>query len=497
MRSSSIKLSVLISYITVIINILIQLLYTPWMIRKIGVSDYGIYSLVLCFLSYFLFDIGISSAISRFVSKYNVEGDVFKLKELYKIVTIVYISIDLLLCLIFAILYPFLPNFFVALTSEEISTLQNVYIIASIFSICNFTLKPLNGIMVAFEYFVPLKLLDLSERIMTIISIVVFLYLGYGIYTLIFINGFVAFVIGLIKMIYLLNKRKLSIGIGTYDMEILKSLFSFSIWVFISNIGDRLKLNLMPFVLGIYCGTTEISKFSLALGIEGFIWTIAIAVNGLFIPKLTNLVGDINVNEKVTRYMVKVGRFQLMVLGYVIMGIICLGKEFISLWVGSKFLDVYYILIFISFFDLFIYSQEIGSSYSFVINKVRYNAYISIVTAFISVILAVFLSKSYGAIGAGFSIFVALFLMVVQYSLFFKYKLHIDIIYYYKKCHCQFFPVFLVLICIFIPLKQFSPTNNYISFGLLSIVYTILFTILMAYSLTPEEKKELLSRIKR
>lgn len=45
------------------------------MIREIGMSDYGIYSLIVSFLSYFLLDFGLSEAISRFISKFRAKGD--------------------------------------------------------------------------------------------------------------------------------------------------------------------------------------------------------------------------------------------------------------------------------------------------------------------------------------------------------------------------------------------------------------------------------------
>lgn len=75
MKLSNIGKGAIISYIAIFLNIAISFLNTPWMLKQIGVSDYGLYSLILSFLSYFTIDFGLSSAIARFIAKYRAEGD--------------------------------------------------------------------------------------------------------------------------------------------------------------------------------------------------------------------------------------------------------------------------------------------------------------------------------------------------------------------------------------------------------------------------------------
>ena len=77
--SSQIKAGAIISYISIGINILIGLLYTPWMISSIGKENYGIYILATSVITLFLFDFGLGSAVTRFVSRYLAEKRVEKL----------------------------------------------------------------------------------------------------------------------------------------------------------------------------------------------------------------------------------------------------------------------------------------------------------------------------------------------------------------------------------------------------------------------------------
>ena len=70
-----IRIGALISYFSIIFNILAGFIYTPWMISQIGKSDYGLYTLAHSLISLFLVDFGLGQAVSRYISKYHAEGD--------------------------------------------------------------------------------------------------------------------------------------------------------------------------------------------------------------------------------------------------------------------------------------------------------------------------------------------------------------------------------------------------------------------------------------
>lgn len=108
MKNNSIKTGAIISYISIFFNIIISLIYTPWMIREIGMSDYGIYSLIVSFLSYFLLDFGLSEAISRFISKFRAKGDNREIDKMFSVTTIVYAFLSLLIGLVLFVIYFFL-----------------------------------------------------------------------------------------------------------------------------------------------------------------------------------------------------------------------------------------------------------------------------------------------------------------------------------------------------------------------------------------------------
>ena len=144
---NQIKVGALISYLALFLNIVTGLLYTPWMINTIGKADYGLFTLAMSVISLFVFDFGLASAITRFVSKFLAEGRQDKVDSLLGLVFKLYLIGDLLILSSLVVIYFFLPSIYQGLTPEEMVSFKLVYIIASMFSVVSFPFLPLNGIM--------------------------------------------------------------------------------------------------------------------------------------------------------------------------------------------------------------------------------------------------------------------------------------------------------------------------------------------------------------
>ena len=208
--NSVIKKGAIISYLAIFLNISITFFYTPWMIRKIGVSDYGIYSLIISFISYFIMDFGLHQAIQRFIAKYRAEKNEDKVEKMIGVTTRVYLIIDIVIFIVLFLLYFFISNIFKGLTIVEIQRLKRLYVIASIFSVLNFMFKPMAGAMMAFEFFVEEKILEMINKVGLVVIICLALYLGAGVYALVLINGAVSLFVSIIKYCVFKHKSRIN-----------------------------------------------------------------------------------------------------------------------------------------------------------------------------------------------------------------------------------------------------------------------------------------------
>ena len=69
------RIGVIMSGLLMVFEMLSTLLYTPYLIRTLGQSEYGVYTLVFSITAYLtLLDLGVGNAVVRYVSKYRVDG---------------------------------------------------------------------------------------------------------------------------------------------------------------------------------------------------------------------------------------------------------------------------------------------------------------------------------------------------------------------------------------------------------------------------------------
>ena len=444
MANNQITRGALISYISIFLNIIISLIYTPWMIKKIGVSDYGLYSLVGAFLSYFMLDFGLSGTITRFISKYRAEGCVAKVANMLGLTARVYFVLDAIIFLVLLVLYFFLTQIFGGgLTPEEIEKLKILYCIAGTFSVLSFLFKPVSGAMMAYEFFVENKTIDLLVRVGTVAFIFIMLLLGGNVYHLVFITGFVGFSASLLRYTVFLRKSKLKINWHYFDKGELLGLFSFSVWVLVVQLSQLFRLSLIPAILGICSNTTEISIFSVGRNLEGMVFTISAALNGLFLPTVSRLVqlGD---RKGILNLMVRVGRIQLYIILLIFSGFCVFGQSFISLWVGETFHASYYVFLFLVFVSILSLTMQVGMDLVYAENKIQHIAIRVLMSSLIGLVLSIIVAPKYGALGCAAATGAALVLTQLLYVDFYKRKMGLDMSYFFKNCHLKIMPIVVV-----------------------------------------------------
>ena len=81
MAVNQLKAGAALNYVVLGLSNLVGLLYTPYMLRMMGQSEYGLYSLVASVIAYLtIMDFGFGNAIIRYTAKFRAEG---KLQEQY------------------------------------------------------------------------------------------------------------------------------------------------------------------------------------------------------------------------------------------------------------------------------------------------------------------------------------------------------------------------------------------------------------------------------
>lgn len=483
-----IKYGAMISYLSIVINIVAGLLYTPWMIREIGRENFGLYTLATSLISIFLIDFGLGTAVSRFLSKYHAEKKQEAMNNTLGIIFRLYFFITLLISVVLLILYFKLESIYRELTADELVRFKIVYLIIALFSVFSFPALPLNGILTAYEKFIKLNVCNLFNRVFSILLIVLSLKLGFGLYALVTANAISGILTILIKFIIIKRELPLKIHFSYRNLNLIKSIFSFSFWTTVITVAQRFIFNITPSILAAVSGAVSISLFSIGSLIEGYIFTIANAINGLFLPRVSRIVANRSFSDPLLELMIKVGRIQLIMIGLVFIGFLSAGEDFLALWLGKEYEAAYLIAIILVLPSLIDLPQNIADTAITALNLVRRKAVVFIGMATVNILLSWLLSAHWGALGAAISICISYFVRSIGLNIIY-YRMKIKIFIFFKECYLKLsLPLVLASIIGFI-IKQQIPAENWNFFLIKGALIVILyFFIMWAIGLNPYEK---------
>lgn len=486
---SQIKTGALLSYAGLGINILIGLLYTPWMIHSIGRDDFGLYTLAMSIISLFVFDFGLSSAVTRFMAKYIAEGRTDKANNCLGLVYKLYIAVDIVLFLILAAVYFFIPAIYESLTPEEISKFKVVYVIAACFSVISFPFIPLNGVLSANEKFIQLKLCELANKILIVATMSACLLMGYGLYALVLVHAVAGLIMIGLKLYCVRRFTNTTINFQYKDPKEQKEILGFSGWVTVISISQRMIFNLAPSILGIMSGATSIAILGVAITIEGYTYTFASALNGLFLPRVSKIMAE--PEGDIMPLMIRVGRIQAMIISVIVVTFICIGHDFVLLWVGEGFRMSYWCAVLLILPSIIHLPQEIANTAIIASNKVKHQAVVFLIMASCNIALAFWLSNLWAAIGISISISIAYFIRTFGMNYLYVKDLNLNIGNFFKSTYVSLLtPIALVAVATVV-MNEFISNVNWIVFIIKGLVLSIVFGMSFWKFYMREDEKQL------
>lgn len=432
--SGQIRIGAIISYGTVIINLILTLAYTPWMIHTLGREHYGLYALAASIIGLTTFDFGLSAATARYLAKYRAERKPELGNEFLGIVFKIYGILDMILAIIFIAIYSFLDLIYKGLNQEELNVLRTIFLILAVYNLIAFYALPINGILQSYEKFIAITLCDLGQRLLTTVLVIICLLNGRGVEAVVMSNAAAGLIIIILKFCIVKSKVPLVPRFQKFGIDKFGEIISFSVWSMLGNLAVSLPYNLAPSVLAITLNSTSVALFSPVSVFGAYFNTIARAINGMFLATISRYVAE-NKNDKILSLMIKIGRYQTFILGLVYVGFVCVGDIFILLWLGKEFHASYYCGIFYLFPLVLRYSQQIGNTAIIARNYVKEQGIISVVICVAGSVFMFVMSKMFGLIGGC----MALSLMDITYVLGMDYiyckKMDIHIFEFYRQCY--------------------------------------------------------------
>lgn len=322
------------------------------------------------------------------------------------------------------------------------------------------------------------------------------LLMGKGLFALVIVNS-IAGIITILLKLSILGKRKIkAIKWKYWDGVLLKSVLSFSVWVTIIQLAQRCIFNIAPSILAAFATSTSITILGIAISLEGYTFSFANAINGMFLPRVSRMIANDN-RAEILNLMIRVGRIQIFIIGLMCVAFICVGREFIQVWLGNGYEKVYIcalLIILPSFLQL---PQEIGNTTLVAEGKVKLQAFAFILMAIINLTLAYPLTKKFGVIGLCQSIMIAYITRTILIDVIFYKILHINIFRFFKDSYFKIIPAIIITIFCSLAFNNFYTLTGWLGFIVKALICVFLyFFFIWIFAMNKKEKKMILDLIK-
>ena len=428
---NQLKVGIILNYIIIFINLIVGLLYTPYMLGMMGQSEYGLYSLVASVIAYLtILDLGFGNALIRYTAKFRSEGREREQQEMFGMFLMLYIGIGIVASLIgVGLLHNVDSLFGDTMTAYELERARTMMWLLVANLAITFPMSIFGSIITAYERFVFAKGLNIARLVLNTAVMIALLSFGYKAVAMVVVQTTFNIATLIINLLYCKYRLKIKIILGKIRWELLREVAIYSFWIFINIIIDRIYWSTGQFVLGAKVGTAAVAIFAVAIQLQQMYMAFSTAISGVFLPKVTAMVARGAHNKEISDIFIRVGRIQYIIISLLLYGFMVFGRAFIELWAGEEYSEAFVVTL-LFFIGLTIpLIQNMGITILEARNQMRFRSLLYVGIAIISLSLQIALATKYGIVGCAIAITGALLLgHGLIMNIYYKSRQHIDIL---------------------------------------------------------------------
>ena len=499
MPVNQLKAGVVLNYVVIFLNTVVGLLYTPYMLRMMGQSEYGLYSLVASVIAYLtVLDLGFGNAIVRYTAKFRAEKKTEEQYEMFGMFFLLYLVIGIIAFGIGLGLYFNVDTLFGnTMTAVELDRARIMMLLLVANLAFTFPMSIWGSIVQAYEDFVFQKSLNIIRIILNTVVMICLLHFGYKAVAMVVVQTIFNVLTLVLNFIYC--RRKLNIHIyfrfKHFHWGFLKEVAIYSFWIFLNAIMDRVYWSTGQFVLGAMVGTVAVAVFAIAIQLEGMYMQFSTAISSVFLPKVTAMVATNRSRKEISDLFIRTGRIQYIVLAYILSGFIIFGRQFIELWAGAGYTDAYIISL-LFFIPLTVpLIQNLGITILQARNEMKFRSVLYIIIALVSLAMQIVLTRFFGGIGCAMGVSGALVVgQILIMNVYYRRRQDLDIKTFWKEISkMSIIPIVLIFSSMLV-IRHFFALDSWgkliLGIAAFSLVYIPLF---FRFSMTDDERNLFIS----
>lgn len=498
--NSQLKIGVVLSYVYTGVNMLIQLLYTPLMIRFLGQSEYGLYTLVGSFVSYLsLFSLGFTSAYLRFYSARKVKNDQSGIAQLNGMFLTVFGVMSLAAMTCGMILAEFPQQIFGnKLTAMEQQTAQTLMRILVVNIALTFPSGLLDSIISAHEKFLFQRLVSLIGVICNPFLALPLLIMGFGSVAIVSVTTTITVAKLVVNLAYCFKILHIEFNFTRFDFHILREIASFSFFLFLNMIIDQINWSVDKFILGRVSGTSAVAIYGVGAQINALVMNFSTAISSVFAPRVNRIAAEEKANAagEFTQLMIRVGRVQYLILMLIVSGFVVFGRYFITnIYSTVEYEEAYPVALLLIVPAVVPLIQNLGIEIQRAVNKHQVRAVIYLFMSLVNILISIPLAKAFGptgsALGTAIGLVVANGIII---NIYYQRGIGLDMRLFWKSILSMskgcLFPIIVGAL-----IMKFAAFDSIFKYVLYILLFIITYTLSMWTAGMNMEEKQLIIRV--
>lgn len=396
------KSGAIMSYLYVITQIVVNLLYVPMLLSTIGRSEYGLFQIVGSLIAYLnIINTTLSSGATRFYAKYKAVGDTDGMANVLGTLRRIYRKAGVIIVLATVVLMPIVR--LVYANSFTPTELDESCIMIGILAV-NMLLTMENTISIATitanERFVFLK----GSMLAALVTQPVIVYVAARIWpsavTVTAAQLLTNVICCLWQRLYARRRLGMDDRLRKESPQLTHDLLSFSGSIILGLVADQIFWKTDQLILGWMYGTDSTAVYAVGMQVVSAYMAMAPAISSVFLPRISELWHRNHDINAVSQLFVKVSRLSLYPLLAVLIGFIVFGRSFIRLWAGDGYDLAYWVAVIVMIPFTVDVSQNVGLTILQVMNKYGFRTKMYLTAAIINIVGTFVLASMYGGYGA-------------------------------------------------------------------------------------------------
>ena len=317
--------------------LLVALFAIPLLIEGLGLDRFGVLVLASVLIGYFsLFDMGIGRALTKLTAEFLGEGKHSEIPGLIWTALAVMGIFGVLFSLLMYFLAPWLVKEILSVPApihnETIKSFQLLGIAIPIVM----TTAGLNGLLEAYQRFIPITFIKVPVGIFTYLGPLLALYFKgslvavIGVMVVVRVAAWAAYIIVCFTSIEDLKGKA-----ARFDRNMLRPMLSFGGWITISNMVGPVLLYLDRFLVGALLTLGAVSYYAVPYDIVTKLLIIPAAIIGVMFPAFSFLFAE-NRKKAARLYKQSLGAVTLLLMPIVVL-VLAFANEGLTYWIDESF----------------------------------------------------------------------------------------------------------------------------------------------------------------